>query len=546
MQLDQLNINKNIAYGLFFVCLVISLVLKLNVLEVGAPFVTIDDNTTYEGGFLVWFGQAPPQRMYLESWINGLSSIVTYVIYQITNGGSLGVNLVADAYNHYLTAPDLYVKSYRIVSLFIDLLTAYFVFLTAKILLPNRHHIPALLVTALYLLSYNTIWCYVVARPDTPMVLLSTIGLYFYYRSDFGKHFNSFLLSALFLGIATGMKLHGAFFVIFIIIDLYRVHRFKTIISHILPFGFLSVMAFAVATGSVLFDPLTYIKLRVLNAKDDASPWIVWGEQFLEIFQGTGIFTVPLIIFAIVLLLKNEKVRQNNRFVSVLLLSVCWLMLFASIRQLRAYWMLPALPLFYILATYVLCELKSKWLAIATTLLMLGVMSFQSFQQSYDFKKTPFDEFRTWVETNVKQDEKLFIFGYDALFLPLSLEAANVIASGYQSMMVEAKQAGESYTERHVRFWEERTKLKLIDMYNLKNKGFTYYSYHKAPLKSFAERIDFENMDYIAVLDGFISETINIDYLVKHKYSKVASVIGPGGGGSGLTYTIYQKVDNFE
>lgn len=546
MQTDKLINNRNIVYGLFLLCVAISIILKLNILEVGAPFVTIDDNTTYEGGFLVWFGQAPPQRMYIESWINGLSSIITYILFQLSNGGSLGVNLVADAYNHYLTAPDLYVKSYRLVSLCIDLLTAYFVYLTAKIILPHRQHIPALLVTSLYLLSYNAIWCYVVARPDTPMALLSTVGLYFYYRSDFGKHFNSFLLAALFLGMATGMKLHGAFFVVFIILDLFRVHKFRAFFSYVLPFGFLSVIAFSVAAGSVLFDPLTYIKLRALNVKDDVSPWIVWGEQFIQIIKGTGVFVVPLIILSLVMLIKNAHLRQNNKIVSVLLLSVLWLLLFSSIRQLRAYWMLPVLPLFYIIATYTLFELKNKALSITATAMMLCLMIFQSYQQSNEFKQVPYNELRNWVEKNVQIKEKLFIFGYDALFLPLSKDATEVFSLGYTQLMKEAKENGESYTERHVRFWEERTKLKLIDMYNLKDQGFAYYSYYKTPLEDFSDLIGFDSMDYIVVLDGFVSNTINIDLLIKSKYTKVTTVVGPGGGGSGLTYTVYQKVGSIE
>jgi hypothetical protein len=538
--------NKNFAYAIFLFCVVISIILKLNVLEVGAPFVTIDDHSTYEGGFLVWFGQAPPQRMYIESWINGLSSIVTYVVFQLENGGDLGVNLVADAYNHYLTTPDLYVKSYRVFSLFIDLFTAFFVFLTVKILLPSRHHLQALLVTSLYLLSYNTIWCYVVARPDTPMALFSTIGLYFYYRSDFGKHFNSFLLSALFFGIATGMKLHGAFFVVFIILDLFRVHGKQAFISYILPFGFLSVIAFSVAAGSVLFDPLTYIKLRALNVKDDVSPWIVWGDQFIEMFKGTGFFTIPLIFIAIFMYVKNENLRNNKKIVSVLLLSILWLLLFASIRQLRAYWMLPALPLFYILATYALFELKNKWLTITISLMMLCIMIFQSYQQSDEFKQVPYNEFRTWVIENLEKDEKLYIFGFDALFLPLSSEANEVYSAGYQKIIDEAKQSKESFTERHVRFWEERTKLKLIDMYHLKDQGFTYYSYFKTPVKDFAELIDFYKMDYIVILDGFVNVDTSIDSKLKSQYQMVTTVTGPGGGGSGLTYAIYQKVNSFE
>jgi hypothetical protein len=542
VQPNNIISNQHFTYGVFLICLVISVILKLNVLEVGAPFVTIDDNTTYEGGFLVWFGQAPPQRMYIESWINGLSSIITYIGFQIINGGDLGINIVADAYSHYASTPDLYVRSYRIVSLFIDLLTAYFVYLTARIVLPSQHNIQAFVVTAMYLLSYNTIWCYVVARPDTPMALFSTIGLYLYYSSDFGKDYKRFILSALLFGAATGMKLHGAFFVVFIIIDLFRVHGLKAIKPFILPFGILSVITFAVAAGSVLFDPLNYIKLRALNVKDDASPWIESGEQFFVILKGTGIFTVPLIITSLVLLFKNETLRKNNKIMSVVLLSILWLILFSSIRQLRAYWMLPALPLFYIVAIYVIFKIKNKWSVIGALLVTICLMTYQSFQQSKEFQNVPFNEFRAWVQQNVKEDEKLFIFGYDALFLPLSKEAQDITSNGYRKLMIEAKDIGQSYTERHVRFWEERSKMQLFDMYSPPTETFTYYSMFKTPLKDFSELIDFDNMNYIVVLEGIFGEEVNIDYYWKNKYSKVITVNGPGGGGTGLNYTIYKKV----
>jgi hypothetical protein len=533
--------SKIAIYTAFLICVLVSLFLKINILDVGAPFVTIDDYTTYEGGFLVWFGHAPPQRMYIESWLNGLSSLVTYSIYQLQSGNSLSVNIVADAYNHYQKSPELYVKSYRILSLFIDFITAYFVFLTTKIILPSANNNKALLVSALYLLSYNAIWCFVVARPDNPMVLLSTIGLYFYYRSAFGKHPAYFLLSAMFLGLATGMKLHGAFFVIFIMFDLLRVNGLKKILALAFPFGCVSLISFAVSAGSILFDPLTYIKLRALNVKDDVSPWIESGDQLGVILQGTGWLVLPLIFLSIYFIIKNKQIKQNQTITSVLLLSVMWLLLFASIRQLRAYWMLPALPLFYILAVYGLFELKKKWQIYLASLALITVMSFQSYMQSSSFKNIPFYEFQTWVKSTVKKDEKLFIFGYDALFLPLSPQAVSNISNGYHVMMDKAKLSGESFTERHVRFWEERTKLKLFDMYQPTEKTYTYYSYYKTPLSEFSEIIDFNRIDYIAVLENFVVEDIDLTFLLSNQYVFLKSVVGPGGGGSGLTYSIYKK-----
>jgi hypothetical protein len=349
------------------------------------------------------------------------------------------------------------------------------------------------------------------------------------------------MLSAVFLGLATGMKLHGAFFVIFIMFDLFRVHGLKKLLSLGTPFGSVSVISFTVAAGSVLFDPLTYIKLRVLNAKDDVSPWIESGEQFGVILQGTGWLVIPLILLSIYFIIKNKQIKQNQAITSILLLSVMWLLLFASIRQLRAYWMLPALPLFYILAIYGLFELKRKWQTYLVSLSLITVMSFQSYMQSNAFKNVPFNEFQTWVQSTVNKDEKLFIFGYDALFLPLSPQAVTNVSNGYHLIMDKAKLSGESFTERHVRFWEERSKLKLFDMYKPTDHTHTYYSYYKTPLSEFSELIKFNEMDYLAVLNGFSAEDIDLNFLIKSQYIFLKSVVGPGGGGSGLTYSIYKK-----
>src|SRR5688572_4306995 len=51
----------------------ISFALKAANIGVGAPQFMIDDFTLYQAGFLVWFGQAPPQHAFLESWVCGLS-----------------------------------------------------------------------------------------------------------------------------------------------------------------------------------------------------------------------------------------------------------------------------------------------------------------------------------------------------------------------------------------------------------------------------------------------------------------------------------------
>src|SRR5688500_5050552 len=57
------------AFLVLAIAAVVSLALKAVNVSVGAPQYMIDDFTLYEGGFLVWFGQAPPQHAFLEAWL---------------------------------------------------------------------------------------------------------------------------------------------------------------------------------------------------------------------------------------------------------------------------------------------------------------------------------------------------------------------------------------------------------------------------------------------------------------------------------------------
>lgn len=95
-----------------------AVVFKLLLVHVGAPYVTVDDSPLFEGGFLVWFGQAPPQRLFLESWISGLTSIGTYLA---TTPGAMGGNLIADAWRAFHADPDPFVHAYRWLMLLVDL-----------------------------------------------------------------------------------------------------------------------------------------------------------------------------------------------------------------------------------------------------------------------------------------------------------------------------------------------------------------------------------------------------------------------------------------
>jgi hypothetical protein len=124
--------------------------------------------------------------------------------------------------------------------------------------------------------------------------LFMVAGLLMYYRSDFGRRQGWLLGAGFMLGLGAGLKLHLAFAVILLLGDLVRVHGLRTAVRLGWAFALLSLLAFAVSAGIPLFDPLKYVKLRVTNAKDDASPWIKWGEQFITMLRGGGWVALPL------------------------------------------------------------------------------------------------------------------------------------------------------------------------------------------------------------------------------------------------------------
>lgn len=518
---------------------------KISVLDVGAPYVTIDDGTKYEGGFHVWFGQAPPQRMYIESWISGISSITTYVARNVGQEGAIGLNLVADAYRDFRINPDPYVLSYRSIMLFVDFLTAVLVFLLAK-KVARRHaeaNWIAVIASSLYLLSFNTLWAYVVARPDTLTVFFAVAGLLLYYRSDFGQHQKTLILSGATLGLATGMKLHGAFIVIFICLDLWRQLGFREAVRRAFWFGLVSVLVFSVSAGSVIFDPALYIKLRLLNARDDASPWLEWGDQFITLLRGTGWLIVPLIVASIWSVRRLPQLKADPKVISIVFLSILWLLLFASLRVLRGYWMLPALPLFYIAAAFTLVYLSRPYWRLTALAVLLGVFSTQVWQEGKAFRDVPFNELRSWVVQNVAPDETIYILGYTAINLPLNtsaiLQYKQVLESGYADSVA----SGESFTNRHIRLWEERAGYRLLDMLNFQSAaGYRYFGYNSFLPDVMEKLISFENVDYIFVQEHFdISVEEQLADLVAKEYELLISLTGPGGGGYGLSYDVYKR-----
>ncbi|MCH2159018.1 MAG: hypothetical protein MK096_09620 [Oleiphilaceae bacterium] len=545
----KLRNSKATAAWVLVLALLGSLWIKVGNLDIGAPYVTIDDATMYEAGFLVWFGNAPPQRTYVESWVSGISSITTYAVSALYHGESLGINIVADAYKDFYHDPSQYVFNYRLVMLLADLLTVYLVFILALKLLPSkpRSELYAVIAAVLYMLSYNTVWSNVVARPDTLTALFSTLGLVLYYSSGFGKHKGNFYLSAIAFGIATGIKLHAALFVVFIFVDYLRVKGLTREFTPMIPFGAISVFSFMVAAGSPLFDPLTYVKLRLLNIRDDASPWIEWGDQFLVVLEGVGWLVIPVIlIFAFI----NRSLfkERSNPISSLLFIALAWILIFCLIRQLRAYWMLPALPLFYVLLavsmqSLVQSQSKLSWVAMPLSGVLLVIFAFQSIGQYRELQQVRYSDLSDWIKSDVNPEQAFFVFGYESVNLPIS--SKNLLS---RKEIIERKQKlsianNETFTERHIRFWEERSRLTLYSMLEFKtDHGYDYYGFYSTPIADLNGVFDIKGMSFVLVQEGFEHEFHKVFPEYSQEFELVGTKVGPGGGGRGLSHKVYQRL----
>lgn len=527
----------------------ISIALKLHVFYVGSPYVTIDDNTLYEAGFLVWFGEPPPQRTYIESWLVGLSSILTYAVKLITTGNIdlIGINLVADAYRDFINTPDQYIYSYRALMLIADFATALIVFFFARHIFQEEKgaHWWAAAAASLFLLSYNTLWCYLVARPDTMTTFLVALGTLLYYQSNFGDRKNYFFASAIILGAATGFKLHACLFVIFFSIDLIRELGFANALRKAIPFGFCALLTFFISAGSPLFDPLLYIKLRALNIKDDESPWIQWGDQVITVLRGTGYILAPIIVGGAIFSFIKYRNSMRPKIRSILFISVILLGTFLSIRQLRAYWMLPALPIFLVAGTYLVTRIPIKIIRIVALPLIGVIFFFQIYNQSHEFDNARYGEMSQWVKENVNSDDVIYIIGYDTLFLPWNTTSLRNRKSAYEYLIQKSLDEGESYTNRHIRLWEERARLELIHMLNAKSdNGFNYYGLNTSPLASLRGKVEFSDIKYVLSMQNY--HTTEADELlskVKQEFIKITTVNAPGGkaGTGGLPYDVYVR-----
>jgi hypothetical protein len=329
---------------------------------------------------------------------------------------------------------------------------------------------------------------------------------------------------------------------VFIVIDLWRTAGFKDTLKKASVLCTVSFVIFLLIAGSPLFDPLLYVKLRLLNIKDDESPWIHWGSELLVMLRGTGWLVIPLIAAAFLFAKRNRAWNNNSKISSIIFLAFCWLLLFVSIRQLRAYWMLPALPVFYGAALYAITNFNIKIL-IPASILIVGIFSYQFIDQRNELALAQHNELREWVVKNVKTDEPIYIVGYELLSLPKNTACINKQRQGLEYLIAQSVAENETFAERHARLWEERSSLMLLDMLNSHSTiGYEYYTFNNSPLTEFANVINLDSMKYVIVQQDFhLPGTKELIEKIKNDFTHITQVNAPGGkkGTRGQPVDIY-------
>lgn len=522
---------------------VLSLVLKIVNVAIGGPQYMIDDFTLYEGGFLVWFGQAPPQHAYLESWISGLCSLVVFTVKTAASGGGTGPldgDIVSAALRSFYNAPDIYYVAYRSVLVAVDMVTAVVVFTIARRVLAGSLW-PPVWVTLLFLFTYNTLWSALIGRPDTLMTCAATIGMHLYLKSVTERAAAPFWWAAICFGLAAGLKMHGALFTVFAAIDVIRRNGVRAGVRPAVSFAAVAFFFFLVADGSLLSDPLMYVKARWATYHDDYSPHIQWGDQFRVILRSTGWGIVPLALAGAIGVLRDRATPRALQSVAVIALG--WLLIFATTRQLRGYWMLAASPLFYLLAASALAKLRQPRIRIALMAAILAVMIGQTAALSWKTRQTDLNELRAWVTSHVQPGEQFYILGDAILRLPKDTRAMALYKTGYEREMAADRSQGMPFVERHLKNWEERAQLRLFDMMGFQNPGgYRFFGYRDFPTAKFGDLVSLETMDYLIVQEQFrLDQVAGLEALVAERFHPVAERRSEGGDGRGLRHRIYRR-----
>jgi len=523
--------------------------LKVSTLGAGGPQTEIDDYTLYEGGFLAWYGIAPTQHGYLETWIAGLASLGTYAARVLSAGGAerlLDVNLIASAYRDFYLAPDSYYHVHRALILLLDMLTAFLIFLLARrVLGKTLGGYGAVIVSLLYLFSFNTFWCNLRGRPDPLLSLAAVAGIYLYLKSEARPREPSFWLAGVCLGLGAGLKLHGAFFAVFAALDILRRRGVREGLKGAALLAAIAFFFFLVSDGVLLFDPLLYVKGRWLTYHADLSPHLAWGRQFLVMLRGSGWLVLPLTLAGAVMVYRERPGNaggDNESLRSIALIAVLWLLLFGMIRPLRAYWMLPVLPLLYIMAVHALGRVRPSG-ARAAVLAALGlIFVIQSYAEVRRARTVELDELRQWICRHVPQETPFYIIGHSVVRLPQSTRCMGILRGVYEGVMAQDCAAGMPFTQRHMKHWEEASRLRLFDMLDNHSPGYHFFCYTELPYDRFPEAAALDSFEYLMLQEGYdMAQDPEVQELLARGYVKVGEARSEGMQGRGLLHEIYRK-----
>jgi hypothetical protein len=186
---------------------------------------------------------------------------------------------------------------------------------------------------------------------------------------------------------------------------------------------------------------------------------------------------------------------------------------------------------------------KKLWSTLATAVL-LGVLITQSVLQVQELRRVPYTELEDWLTTNA-EGRSFYILGHDALMMPKNTHCIDQTRRAVEGIIRRDKAAGLSFTERHLKNWEERTVLRSFDMLGSQYEpGYEFYDYFTTPPSALAGIIDLHRVDFMLLQHGFdLDLEPEIKRLLASEYKLVGEKIGAGGGArGGLKYEIYQRL----
>jgi hypothetical protein len=194
---------------------------------------------------------------------------------------------------------------------------------------------------------------------------------------------------------------------------------------------------------------------------------------------------------------------------------------FVIVYAARAYWRLPVLALLF------------------------GVFGTQLWVEGKAFRDVPFNELRSWVIKNVKADDTVYIFGYTALNLPFNTSAIQQHKQVLEAGFADSVAGEESFTNRHIRLWEERARYRLFDMLNFRSEvGYRYFGYNSFLPEVMEEFVSFDSVDFILLQKHFdLSDEDELAGLLQAEFEPSTSLTAPGGGGYGLSYDVYKRTE---